>query len=204
MPKHIFSFNHTVVAAVRQHISKAVDSVEPKRYGQEPAYIAALVHSLEGIVYEGPSGKIYFKSVVYSDRARNSAESIFGADVSITAEISDGHSFVRKAILVQSKMGEISKLSLKDKDFLRSQVTKMKKLTKAPKIMQITDMNGKRLIHVVSGNSFLKGVNYRLINLESYFVGRVLTTLDGCTNDVIVSNIQDSKLTQLRVLVDAV
>src|SRR3989304_3712378 len=98
MPRHVFSFPKKIRKAVRQYVSNAVALVDPLRYSQEPAYTAALAKELEGIAYSGPLGEVKFISTIVNDRGPGAAEKWSGADLAITAEISDEATQVRKAI----------------------------------------------------------------------------------------------------------
>ena len=199
MPKHAFKFPPEVVEAVRQHVKRAIDAIEPQRYRQEPNYTAALVGRLDGTAYEGPYGAVVFHSTVFDDRARNSAESRLGADHAITATISDGHRTIKKAILVQAKLGDLRDMSQGEAEALSKQIRKMKRLVPAPKVMQIPESGGRRSPQMVSGNNVLDGRSYRPMDLEDYFVARVTTTLDGCTDPYVVEVVQESSLTKLHV-----
>lgn len=199
MPKHAFKFPPVVVNAVRRHVQSAIEAVDPRRYNQESPYTAALANRLEGIAYEGPHGSVEFYLTIVDDRGSSSAESVYGADLAITATISDGQQIVRKAILIQAKRGEISNLNRSDEADLVEQIIKMKKLVAAPKVMQIPESEGRRFPQIISGNNILQGISYTPMDLDSYFVARVTTTLDGCTNDAVIAQVQDSGLTQIVV-----
>lgn len=200
VPKHAFKFPAEVVAAVKRHVRHAISRVAPERYRQEANYTAALLNQLEGTAYDGIHGSIVFQSTVFDDRGTGSAESLAGADHAITATISNGMTTVRKAILVQAKLGELSRLDRRDLIFLREQVLKMKRLVGAPKIMEILESNGQRFPRIVSANSFFAHKPYVPMDLPEYFVARVTTTLDGCTDRDVVAAVQDSALPQLNVI----
>jgi hypothetical protein len=199
MPKHAFKFPAEVVAAVKQHISRAIEAVDPARYGQEANYTAALASQLEGVAYEGEHGAVEFRSTVFDDRAAGSAESRYGADFAITATISDGHTTIRKAILVQAKLGRLDEMNTADAEFLRSQLEKMKQLVDAPKAMEIPEHGGRRYPAMVSGNNILDGKPYTPMELPEYFTSRVITTLDGSTERKVVDRVQNSSLPRVDV-----
>lgn len=200
MPKHAFKFPDDVVAAVKRHVAAAVNAISPERFRQEAQYTTALVSRLQGTVYEGREGWVSFDSTVFDDRGRNSAEHRYGADFAITATISDHQTTVRKAILVQAKLGRIDRLRKAEADFLRDQLQKMKALTPAPKIMQIPEANGLRTPEMVSGTRVLNDEPYVPMDLPDYFAARVLTTLDGCTKPQIVEAVQDSSLKRVNLI----
>jgi hypothetical protein len=199
MPKHAFKFPREVVESVKRHVRRAIEGVEPNRYRQEANYTAALVNRLEGTAYQGEHGSVVFHSTVFDDRGPNSAESRLGADHAITATISDGRSTVQKIILVQAKLGHLTDMDTSESDFLKEQLRKMKHLVEAPKVMEIPEFSGGRYPQIVSGNNFLDDQLYTPMDLPDYFVARVTTTLDGCTDPEVISTVQDSSLTRLHV-----
>jgi len=200
LPKHAFRFHPDVRDAVRRYVKAAVASVDSRRYKQEHAYTSALAHALEGIAYPGPHGLVEFRSTVVDDRGRGAAEYWSGADLAITAIVSDGVQQVDKAILVQAKRGELSKLSPSKKKRAQEQVGNMKNLTNAPKLMDIPDDGTQSGPGIYSGNVYCAGGTPRRYELGDYFVNRVLTTLDGDTRPSFVAGVQDSALTQLKVI----
>lgn len=200
MPKHAFKFPREVLEAIKHHVRSAVEGLPPERYRQEPNYTAALLGRLEGVAYEGNHGKVTLSATVFDDRGPNSAESKYGADHAITATISDGTTTITKAILVQAKLGHISDLSNRDHVLLRDQIKKMKNVIPSPKIMEIPEFAGKRYPAIISGNRVLADEDYTAMQLPEYFVARVITTLDGCTDPEVVAAVKDSKLSRLNVL----
>jgi len=199
MPKHAFKFPREVIESIRQHVRQAISAVEPTRYNQEANYTAALVNRLEGSVYDGEHGSVRFLSTVFDDRGPRSAESRLGADHAIIAEISDRARTVHKAILVQAKLGTLDEMTHSEFQSLKQQLTKMKRYVDAPKVMQVPEFEGGRYPQMISGNRVLHEEPYAPMDLPDYFVARVTTTLDGCTNPEIVSIVQDSSLVKLHV-----
>jgi hypothetical protein len=199
MPRHAFKFPSVVVESVREHVQRAVDGLDAARYRQEPNYTAALLGRLEGAAYHGPHGDVIFANTVFDDRGPNSAEKLFGADHAITATISDGQTTVHKAILVQAKLGSIESLSRTERAALEEQISKMKRVVPAPKVMEIPEIGGRRFPAIISGNRIIDGEEYVPMQLADYFVARITTTLDGCTNPLIVARVKDSSLNQLRI-----
>ena len=199
MPKHAFKFPFEVVDAVKRHVRNVVESIEPARYRQEANYTSALVSRLDGTAYEGKHGIVVFRSTVFDDRGRGSAESRFGADHAITATISDGTITIRKAILVQAKLGHLKEMNESEADLLKLQIGKMKHLVVAPKVMEIPEYSGRRFPAMISGNNILDGRPYTPMGLPEYFAARVTTTLDGCTNPKIVEAVQESSLSRVDV-----
>ncbi len=176
-----------------------VRQIDPRRYNQESQYTVALIQRLEGIAYEGDEGFVSFKATAFDDRGRLSSESIIGADFAITAKVSDDATTVRKAILVQAKLGLIEELDNRDLESLQDQIEDMKRFTRSPKVLETEDAAGHRYPRIISGNKVLNDESYSSFSLENYIVMRVLTTFDGDTNQDFVDKIQDSTLTQLRI-----
>lgn len=199
MARHAFRFPPDVVTAIKQHVRRAIEGVSPARYRQEPTYTSALVNRLEGVVYEGEHSFVEITGTVIDDRGRNSAERKYGADFAITATVSDGNTTVRKAILVQSKLGRVDELNRQERDRLLEQIRKMRRLIPAPKVMQIPEIDGRRMPSIVSGRRLLSDERYVPMELPDYFSARITTTLDGCTDPMIVGVVKDSSLSQIDV-----
>src|SRR5437764_2764245 len=122
MPRHTFRIPPAMRIAVQKHVEDAVRGVDPRRFGQEAPYVAALAHAIEGVAYDGTEGKVLFSSTVFDDRGRNSAERRLGADLAITAEIEREASHIRKAILVQAKLGPVNELPAARQTDLHDQI----------------------------------------------------------------------------------
>jgi hypothetical protein len=200
MPRHTFRFDPEVQEAVKDHVRRGVEGTNPEKYLREPQYTAALARSLEGVAYDGPLGRVEFSSTVVDSNVPNSAEKWSGADLAITAEISKDRQRVRKAILVQAKMGPLEQLAPNEVSRLLGQVRDMQELTASPKIMDIQRRHGGGDPGIYSGNIFGAGGRPQRLTLADYFVRRVLTTLDGDTRPTFVDGVQESKLTKLRVV----
>lgn len=197
--RHAFAFPPEVRTAVRRHVYGAYSSVSPIRYEQEPAWVAAFARALEGTAYDGPHGSVIITSTVFNDRGRNSAEKRFGADMAITATVSDAARTIDKAVLLQAKLGHVNDLPPRESERLREQVRKMQQLTRFPKILEVPGEDGFRRPRVLSGARLAAGQPTRGLLLEDYFTQRLLTTLDGDTRGWFVAAVQESGLTQVRV-----
>jgi hypothetical protein len=145
---------------------------------------------------------VQFSSTIIDDRGPGAAESWSGADLAITATISDGEATIRKAILIQAKLGKIDDLDTEKLERLRHQIRDMKKLTRSPKVMDIPEQDGVRTPRIISGTRILHNDPFRPFSLESYVVARVLTTLDGDTRGDFVESVQESRLTRLKIRAD--
>lgn len=198
--RHAFSFPEHIREKVKEYIEKAVAGIDMKRFLQEPDYTAALATSLHGIIYEEKDGYVKVESTIVTSRGGNAAEKWSGADLAITASISVKNQEVRKAILLQSKIGRIDELSSSEKKILKEQVQKMKRYTNSAKVMEIPVENGQRRPKIISGQRILANEPYRSYELGDYFVSRILTTFDGDTRQRFVDGVQESKLTQLKLI----
>ncbi len=199
--RHAFRFPENIRRALKKHIEEAISGTDMKSYHQEPAYIAALARSLEGIVYDGKNGHIEIKSTIVNAQGRGAAEKWSGADLAITASISEGSQGIRKAVLIQSKIGSIEDLSPSSTKMLKNQIKKMRNHTRSPKVMEIPVENGQRRPKIISGQRILGNEPYRSYELSDYFTNRILTTFDGDTRKDFVDAVQESQLTQLKLIV---
>jgi hypothetical protein len=198
--RHAFSFPVHIREVVRAHIQKAVASIDPARFRQEPAYTAALLARLEGTAYEESDGSVILRTTNVDSIAPGAAESWAGADLAITADIRKGENAVTKAILAQAKRGALEDLSRRDRDDLLGQIRQMRQFTRWPKVFLFREIDGRRMPEVASGSLILKGLNTHPEALPDYFVRRILTTFDGDTRPAFVASVQESSLKHLRVL----
>ena len=198
--RHAFRFPEHIRKALKNHIEKAVSEIDMRRFHQEAPYTDALAAKLQGVVYDQNDGYVKIDSTVVNERGRGVAEKWSGADLVITASISDKIHKITKAILVQSKLGDIDKLNPNQKNKLRDQVQKMKRFTNSVKVMEIPEISGQRRPRIVSGHRVLADEPYTSYDLSDYFVRRILTTFDGDTRREFVDSVQDSGLTRLRVI----
>jgi hypothetical protein len=174
--------------------------VDPARFQHEPAYTAALLGRLEGVVYKGKDGLVVFKPTNINANAPGSAESWSGADLAITAEIRKGELSVSKAILAQAKRGGLDELPASERERLARQIVDMRRFTRSPKVILFREFGGRRLPEVVSGVRLVDRLPFRPLPLPDYFVRRVLTTLDGDTRPEFVDAVQESSLQKLHLL----
>lgn len=199
MPRHAFRFPSEVRDAVRQHVDRAVQRINPNRFKQEAAYCAALAQALEGVAYDGRAGRVEFRSTVIADRGRGAAEGWTGADLAITAEISDHEKMVTKAILIQAKRGVLEDLPPSELRRLNRQIRTMVRHTRSPKVMDIPFDEREGGPGIYSGKVVIGDKWPMRYSLSNYMVMRVLTTLDGDTRREFVDGVQDSDLTKLKV-----
>ncbi len=198
--RHWFNFPESVRRKVREHVARALQAVEPVRFNQEPAYVAALLARLQGKVCEGPDGTVVIETTNVDALGPGAAESWSGADLAITASVSSGGTCVRKAILAQAKLGALDDLDQHERARLNSQIDLMRQHTARPKVLMIERRGEHRTPRMHSGTAILKGQPTAGYDLPRYFTSRILTTLDGDTRPTFVSDVQRSDLRQLRVM----
>jgi hypothetical protein len=197
--RHAFRFPDHIKEAVRAHVRRAVNSVDPRRFRQEPAYTAALIHGLEGIAYEDDDGFVSIRATNADSIGPGTAESWSGADFAITATVRQGASSIEKAILVQAKLGGLNELSKDERERLVGQVRDMSNYTRSPKVMVVPIVDGIRQPRMLSGRRILAGKSPRGFALPEYVVARITTTLDGDTRPKFVNGVQESTFGQLRI-----
>lgn len=197
--RHAFRFPLSARKSLKDHIRRAIDSVNPNSFNQEPIYVAALAKSLEGIVYEKEDAFIEIKSTIVDSIGPKSAEKWSGADLAITATILNNRQKVVKAILIQSKLGRIEEMSSSKKTKLIEQITNMKKITRSPKVMEIINEGDRRNVRIISGNKINSSERYKSFDLGDYFTMRILTTFDGDTHERFIEGVKDHTLSQLNI-----
>jgi|GEM_PF-1301816 len=198
--KHGFPFPKPARDALKDHVRSALAKIEHQRFFNEPSYTAALANRLEGVVYDENGCYIEIKSTDVDHQGSGAAEKWSGADMAITAIISNSEHRIEKAILIQAKRGNIAELPSKQKKELNKQIKKMKQYTHSPKVMQIVDEDTRRRVGILSGNKILFNESCKTFDLEDYFVRRILTTLDGDTHKDFVEAVQEHSLCRLQII----
>src|SRR5882672_3847430 len=155
--RHTFRFPDHIKEAVRLHVRRAVLSVNPQRFRQEPAYVTALIHGLQGVAYQDDDGLVSFHTTGVDSVGRGSAEKWSGADLAITATVRQGFRSIDKAILVQAKLGAVNELPADERERLIGQVRDMSRLTRSPKVMEIPVIRGPPEPRILSGTRLLAG-----------------------------------------------
>ena len=202
MPRHAFKYSREFLDELRGKIESVFDNLEPERFGQEPKYTSAILGRLHGIEVRSPHGEYAkIQATDIDDRGRDSAESRYGADFAITATVGDSQRKVRKVILVQVKNHPIDTISRSQLENLKGQVRKMQRVVSSPKVAGIRREGGKAMLEVSSGNKVVKEETFMKSDFPAYFNQRVITTLDGSTDQKIVDALQESNLRKLDVLI---
>ena len=161
--------------------------------------MVTLIGKLDGVVYDGPHGKLELIGVPADDRGRGAAESISGADFALTAVVEISGSKTTKAVLGQAKGGNIDHLRTDEKRRLTGQIRKMRERTKHYVIVE-TPQNESATVAVrrskASDPRFRHPTQTLADYLELMIACRHGDTRKGFTNAVM----NDSSLSQLRAV----
>ncbi|MFZ4683274.1 MAG: hypothetical protein ACOYMS_12285 [Terrimicrobiaceae bacterium] len=202
MPRHAFSYSADFTNQIRNALTEAIEALDEFRFPQEPKFTSALLGKLHGLEIQSNNGEhIKIETTDVADRGKNSAEYRSGADFVITATCSDGSKTVRKAILFQLKEGNLRGMSPSARKELENQINKMKCVVNAPKIGGIIREYGKAKIMIASANRFLEGDDFQLQDFPVYFNQRVITTLDGNTDQSTVNKLQNGNLPAIKATI---
>ena len=203
-------WNQAVRRAMKRHVARAQGRLDPTRFAQEPAYVAALLARLDGVVYEGKAGRVEFFSTIVADRGPNSAESRFGADFAIAAHLSQPGSEVRKAVLGQAKKGALDQLRTEERQRFQLQVHRMAAVTSAIVGLEVPRATGDQLIvrvvDVVSVPTDTAEVNLGLMrigpprDLADYLTRGIMRCSHGDARDDFVGAVSSSDLSRLQIV----
>jgi len=210
--------------ALSLHVSRAVERLDPARYKQEAAYVAALFARLDAVVYRGSNFTLELKSTVVCDRGPNSAESKWGADFGIAASMISKEQTAEKGVLGQAKRGSLIELVPSEAETFRQQVLKMSAATTAMvglevptssptvptvRILEVPIMHGTVPIqrafrtyeHRVKAPNPAEPLILvaEAVPLGRYLHAELIRCLHGDTSTTFVSGLADSSLTTLRV-----
>lgn len=130
------------IRALNRHVARVVERLDPARYHQEPAYVAALFARLDAVVYRGAEITIELRSTIIDDRGPRSAESLWGADFGIVATVRTAADVVHKAALGQAKRQGLERLAGDDRQRFWEQVTKMSRATTATLAIEVPSSGG--------------------------------------------------------------
>ena len=200
-------------AALRRHVRHALERLDPDRYAQEPAYVAALLARLDGVVYKGRGGRLEIRSTIVADRGPKSAESEWGADFGIVAVLDDRSRRIEKGVLGQAKKGPLGSLNDFSRQFLQGQCEKMSQATNASLTLEVpTRCTESAIVREIAipprtPDSLLQDRLRRLPlevgrpqELADYLTDRFMTCLHGDRSPRFVRGISESKLLHLRLL----
>jgi hypothetical protein len=218
--------------AVRQHVLKAVSRLDPIRYRQEAAYVAALFARLDDVVVSRPDVSVEFRSTVVSDRGAASAESIWGADFGLTASLRSGSDQIDKGVLGQAKRHSLIALPNREKEFFREQVGKMAAATSSTlglevpmsvgvipsvRIVEATSTYGdtwaaqsplgRRERYETAINPPIESAEpavllWPAISLDKYLYDYLVGCLHGDRDQGFVAALDDSRLSKLHIQVE--
>lgn len=184
---------------LRDAVNEALRRVAFSNYGNEPNFTPAMVQQLHGFKYEDDDLRVRFEGVTVTSVGRGSTEWWSGADFSVVTIISMPNlDDVRKATLVQSKLGRVEDLSSHERERLLEQVRDMRALMNHPKVLEIS-ARGDDVPRVVSGVGLLEGRRLQHLTFGDWVARRVLPTFDGDTRPSFVNAVLDARLTKLRI-----
>lgn len=203
--------------AVRRHVAHALARLDPQRYWQEPAYVAALLARLDGVAYSGSEGRVELRSTIVADRGPNSAESRFGADFAIVARLRSGGEAVEKAVMAQAKKGSLRTLPQDELREFRRQCGKMAHTTEAVLGLEVPASSSDTvLVREIGVRRPIRAISFgdepptpeiqigRPLELADYLCERLLPCDHGDHNPDFVRAIADSKLSSLEVIGESV
>lgn len=181
---------------------------------REPNYTPVLIHVLDGFEYEDKFCKLIVKGVVVDQWK---TEKWAGADFTVqTTLLRPGEPEVRKATLLQSKLGRIKELpektltrllkqiEVKPKnklgrtENLLRQIQDMRKLTPHPKVLEVSQED-LEVPKVVSGVGILEGRRLQHQPFGDWIATRVLPTFDGDTDPHFTNAVLESDLNKLLI-----
>lgn len=215
--------------AVRHHVIRAVERLDPQRYRQEPAYVAALFARLDAVVLDRPEARVEFRSTIVEDHGPNSAESIWGADFGVIASLTQPNLQLHKAVIGQAKRESLISLPQSKSQQFREQVAKMWDLTHATVGLEVPKIAGEMpLIRIVEATtiygdtwvaqsmlaprqSFEQAIRplapdqgptaliWAAISLDDYLCDQIVGCLHGDRAESLVHALANSNLTTLHI-----
>jgi len=188
-----FQLSENMKRAIRDRINSALGRIDLERYSQEPAYVTALISRLDGVVYDGPDGRVEIKGTIVEDRGAHSAESLWGADFAITAALTVGQHSVEKGILGQAKKKSMHELNLLQDYELRGQCSKMLAATDHCIVLGLPKTKSLALLVRLVGEPLDVPMEF-----QEYILERFLPCYHGDMRMSFVRAIQDSKLKRLH------
>lgn len=192
-----------VKIVVRKYIENAFSSIDPKRFAQEPAYVAALMAKLDGLVWsdEEEGAFVIFRTTIVNDRGPKSAESRFGADFAITLDLQNDEDHITKATIGQAKLGSKDKLTTSELKNLKKQCQKMSIRTPDFLVLETPNKLGVCPMVRLSSNNNGLSLSEDLIRLDDYLIDYLIACLHGDTRSEFVSAVQESSLPGLEVII---
>ena len=210
------SWPPTMRTALRRHVRRALERLDPNRYFQEPAYIAALLARLDGVVYKGRAGRLEIRSTIVADRGPHSAESRWGADFGIVAVLDNQGIHIEKGVLAQAKKGSLNNLQGSAAEAFLGQCEKMSVATTAilglevptrfaePVIVREVNIRRSMQLSLLEDQSLQQQqIIGRPQELADYLAGRLLRCSHGDHTPNFVHGVRDSNLSHLLILAES-
>lgn len=198
--------------AMRRHVLRALERLDPIRYAQEPAFVAALLARLDGVVYSGDDGRIEIRSTIVADRGPQSAESKWGADFAIVGILHGSDGQVEKGVLAQAKRGSLKALNSSSSADFYEQCSRMAQATNAILGLEVPSHTGEAvLVREVQVERPSRAISLDdrpwhpqttvgvARGLPEYLSDRFLVCLHGERDANVVRRLGDSRLSQLEV-----
>jgi len=202
--------------AMRRHVYRAVERLDPVRYSQEPAYVAALLARLDGIVYSSHDSRIEIRSTIVADRGPNSAESKWGADFAIVGVFHGPEEKIEKGVLAQAKRGSLRELNSNAEAGFFDQCARMARATDAVLGLEVPAHAGEQvLVREIYVQPVTRAVSLDdrpwhppmtigiARNLASYLSDRFLLCQHGDRGADVVRRFGDSRLSQITMLCES-
>lgn len=197
----LLNLHPDIKVALTQHVSTALQRLEPSRYQQEPNYIAALLGKLDAVVYNGPHGYLELKSTSVNGIGRGSAEKWCGADFALIAVVRIGGNEVTKSVLGQAKRGPIDALSASETARLENQIIRMSMSTDHY-IVTSTPVGQGETVSVIRSKPSNSIMLYPAQTLPDYLETFVRCS-HGDRRKGFTHAVQDSQLPQLKIVLDS-
>lgn len=186
-------------AALRAHVETALERLDPDRYAQEPAYVAALLARLDGVVYEGSGCYLEIISTIVADRGPNSAESRWGADFAVIASVIVDGKRTRKAVLGQAKKADVENTVGESRPpRLQAQCEKMLSATSSAIVLRTPDMFGEQPRIEVLATQDEPG--HSSIELADYLTDFLLACRHGDRRGSFIRGVSESHLSKLLIV----
>jgi hypothetical protein len=188
-----------IKAALNRHIDYALARMVFSKYQQEPNFMVTLIGKLDGVVYDGPHGRLEFVGVPVDDRGPGAAEHVSGADFALTAVVTTPGESTKKAILGQAKGGDIDHLGTTERNRLNGQVRRMRERTKHYVIVE-TPKSPNGTVSVRRSKPSTPNFRNQRQTLADY-LEMMLECKHGDTRKSFTSSVMnDSRLSQLKAV----
>src|SRR4051812_19044877 len=211
---HPIHFSPESKNGLSRAMNNQLQTVKISRQGNETNYTAAMIHELDDFEYGDDGWSVRSEGVVVD---HYTTEPWAGADFTVLTTISQpGEAVIKKATLVQSKIGTVRPLEaemlsrlrkrieakdnqkLTPNERLVKQILDMRQLTPSPKILEISRTDG-GIPNVVSARGIFEDRRLQHQTFGDWIARRVLPTFDGDTRPGFTSAVLDTRLNKLLI-----